>query len=325
MRIGIYGAGQMGSTHLRAFAAIDDVTVAGVADADEQRAKAAAQTVRAVPCLDLDSLLALGLDAVVIAVPNVFHARSTMTALEWGVHVFCEKPMATTLEDARRVLQTVERTGRVYQIGFNRRFAPAYAGMRALLAEGVTIFSGTIKMNDGDMRTPSWFTDPTVSGGFMYDTGIHLFDMARWQLGPIREAHCLARSSCYPDRDDAVVLLRFVSGAIVSYSTCGHATWTAPTERIELFGDHQAIVTEGFERLTHTPGLGQPAVTRDFSALPTPDRLGYTQEARAFVEAITRGHAPKVTAEDAYCAIELVDACYRSAASGGAPVRLPEK
>ncbi len=322
MRIGVFGTGQMGSTHVRTFAAIDGVAVVGVADADGQRARAAAGAVGAAPCPDLESLLALGLDAVVVAVPNVLHARSTITALERGVHVFCEKPMATTLEDARRVRETVERTGRVYQMGFNRRFAPAYAGMRELVAGGVTVFSGTIKMNDGDMRTPSWFSDRTVSGGFMFDTGVHLFDMARWQLGAVREVHCLARSSCYPDQDDAVALLHFVSGAIVSYSTCGHATWTAPTERIELFGDHQAIVTEGFERLTYTPGVGQPAVTRDFSVLATAERLGYTQEDRAFVEAVSRGQASKVTAEDAYRSIELVDACYRSAESGGAPVRL---
>ncbi len=322
MRIGIYGTGQMGSVHARTFAGIDGVTVAGVADTDEQRARNAAAAVGAVSCPDLDSLLGLGLDAVLVAVPNVLHARSTITALERGIHVFCEKPMAITLDDARRVLQAVERTGRVYQIGFNRRFAPAYAGMREVLAGGVTIFSGTMKMNDGDMRTPSWFADRTMSGGFMYDTGIHLFDMARWQLGPVQTVCCLARSSCYPDQDDAVVILNFQRGAIVAFSTCGHATWTAPTERVELFGDHQAIVTEGFERLTYTPGLGQPAVTRDFSALPSPERLGYVQEDRAFVEAIARGRTPGVTAEDAYRAVELVDACYRSAASGGVPVRL---
>ncbi len=322
MRIGVYGTGQMGSVHARTLAAIDGVTVAGVADADELRASAAASAVGAQPCPDLESLLALGLDAVVVAVPNVLHARSTITALERGIHVFCEKPMATSLEDARRVLGVVERTGRVYQMGFNRRFAPAYAGMRDLLAGGVRVFSGTMKMNDGDMRTPSWFSDRTISGGFMYDTGIHLLDMARWQLGPLQDVRCLARSSCYPDLDDAVALLTFTSGAIVTFSTCGHATWTAPTERIELYGDHQAITTEGFERLTHTPGPGQPAVTRDFSSLPAPERLGYVQEDRAFVEAVTRGQAAQVTAEDAYRSIELVDACYRSAAAGGAPVRL---
>jgi myo-inositol 2-dehydrogenase/D-chiro-inositol 1-dehydrogenase len=238
------------------------------------------------------------LDAVFVAVPNIHHAQSCMTALERGVHVFCEKPMATSLEDARRVLQTVERTGRAYQMGFNRRFAPAYAGLRALVAGGMTVYSGTIKMNDGDMRTPAWFSDPAISGGFIYDTGIHLLDTARWVLGPIDEVRCLARSSCYPDLDDVVALLRSRSGAIVTFSTCGHATWTAPTERVELFGDHATAVTEGFER------------------------LGYEQEEQAFLEAIVTGRPTPVSAEDAYRAVELVDACYRSAAADGAPVRL---
>ncbi len=322
MRLGICGAGQMGAAHVRHFSAVPDVTVVGVADADEGRARAAAATVGATPCPDINALLALGLDAVVIAVPNRYHAEATINALEHGVHVFCEKPMATTVEDARRVLAVVERTGRLYQMGFNRRFSPVYAGAREILTGGVTVFSCTIKMNDGDMRTPAWFTDPTMSGGFMYDTAIHLLDMARWLLGPVRDVRCLARSSCYPDQDDVIALLRFAGGALAAFSTCGHATWTPPTERIELFGDHAAIVSEGFERLTYTPGLGEPVVTRDFGALPVAERLGYAQEAHAFAQAVGRGQPLGPTAEDACRAIELVDACYRSAAADGATIRV---
>ncbi len=110
MRIGVYGAGQMGTAHVRHFSAVPDTTVVGVADADEQRAKAAAAAIGATPCPDLDTLLGLRPDAVVIVVPNVHHASASIAALERGVHVFCEKPMATTVEDGRRVLRTVERT-----------------------------------------------------------------------------------------------------------------------------------------------------------------------------------------------------------------------
>jgi myo-inositol 2-dehydrogenase/D-chiro-inositol 1-dehydrogenase len=322
MRIGVYGAGRMGGVHARTLAGFGGVSVVGVADADEAQARATAGAVDARPCPDLDTLLAMRLDAVFIAVPNVHHARACIAALERGAHVFCEKPMATNLEDARRVLQTVERTRRAYQIGFNRRFAPAYAGLRALVSGGMTVYSGTLKMNDGDMRTPVWFSDPAVSGGFLYDTGIHLLDLARWILGPIDEVRCLARSSCYPDADDAVALLRSRSGAILTYSTCGHATWTAPTERVELFGDHAAALTEGFERLTHAPGLGRSTAMHDFRALPYEQRLGYEQEERAFLEAIVSGRPTSVSAEDAYRATELVDACYRSAAADGSAVRL---
>jgi len=322
MRIGVYGAGQMGAAHVRHFAAVPDTTVVGVADADESRARAAAVTSGATPCPDLDTLLGLRLDAVVIVVPNVHHAAASITALERGVHVFCEKPMATTVEDARRVLAAVERTRCIYQPGFNRRFAPVYAGVRELLASGVGVFSGAMKMNDGDMRAPVWFSDPKISGGFMYDTAIHLLDLVPWLLGPVQDVRCLARSSCYPDQDDATMLLRFRSGALLAFSTCGHATWTGPLERIEFFGDHAAIATESFERLTYTPGLDQPATTKDFGAFPIPQRLGYAQEALAFVQGVERGRGDGPTAEDAFRAVELVDACYRSAAADGAPVRL---
>src|SRR5437867_1576357 len=187
---------------------------------------------------------------------------------------------------------------------------------------GVGVFSGTMKMNDGDMRTPVWFSDPKISGGFMYDTAIHLLDLVCWLLGPVQEVRCLTRSSCYPDQDDAVMLLRFHSGALVAFTTCGHATWTGPLERLELFGDHAALVTEGFERLTYTPARDQPAVTRDFGAFPVPERLGYAQETRVFTESVARNQAGGPTAEDAFRAVEFVDACYRSAAGDGAPVRL---
>ncbi|MGQ0569140.1 MAG: Gfo/Idh/MocA family protein [Armatimonadota bacterium] len=322
MRLGVYGAGQMGSVHARSLAAASGVVMVGIADADEQRARTTAAAVGATPCADLEALLTLSLDAVVIAVPNVLHASACITALEQGVHVFCEKPMATNLDDGRRVMETVGRTGRAYQMGFNRRFAPAYVELRDLVARGMTVFSGTMKMNDGDMRTPSWFANRAISGGFMYDTAIHLLDTARWVLGPPDDVRCLARSSCYPDLDDAVMLLRFRSGAIVAFSTCGHATWTAPTERVEFFGDHAAVMTEGFERLTYTPAPGQPAVTRDFGALPTAQRLGYEHEERAFLNAVNHGQITPVTAEDAYRALELVDACYRSAADQGTAVRI---
>ena len=322
MRIAVYGAGQMGAAHVRHFSVLPDTTIAGVADADERRARSAAAAVGATPCPDLDSLLALRPDAVVIVVPNIHHAAAAIAALERGVHVFCEKPMATTVQDARAVLRAVERTRRIYQLGFNRRFAPVYTGLREILAGGVGVFSGAMKMNDGDMRTPVWFSDPKISGGFLYDTAIHLLDLVRWLLGPVQEVRCLTRSSCYPDQDDAVMLLRFHSGALVAFTTCGHATWTGPLERLELFGDHAALVTEGFERLTYTPARDQPAVTRDFGAFPVPERLGYAQETRVFTESVARNQAGGPTAEDAFRAVEFVDACYRSAAGDGAPVRL---
>src|SRR2546422_7516545 len=143
VRIGVYGAGQMGAAHVRHFSAVPGTTVVGVADADEQRARSAAAAIGATPCPDLETLLGLRPDAVVIVVPNIHHAAAAIAALERGVHVFCEKPMATTVQDALAVLRAVERTRRIYQLGFNRRFAPVYTGLRQILAGRGGGVSGT--------------------------------------------------------------------------------------------------------------------------------------------------------------------------------------
>jgi len=322
VKVGLIGAGAMGRRHLQALARDSRVDIVGVADTVADAAKTAAESVGAQPCRDLAALAGLGVDAVFVTLPNVYHGPVVLEALDRKLHVFSEKPMATTLEAGRQIRDQVRRNRRVYQMGFNRRWAPAYRFLRRHVEDGFVPFSANVKMNDGDMLTPAWFSDPKISGGFMYDTGIHLLDLVRWLLGPIQEVRCLTRSSCYPDQDDAVMLLRFTSGALVAFSSCGHATWTGPLERIEFYGDHTAIVTDGFERLTHTPGRDQPAVTQDFSAIPVPDRLGYAPEVRAFLQGITDGRPGGPTAEDAFRAVECVDACYRSAAAEGAPVRL---
>src|SRR3989441_2510392 len=168
MRIGVYGAGQMGAAHVRHVSAVPGTTVVGVADADDQRARSAAAAIGATPCPDLDTLLGLRPDAVVIVVPNIHHAAASIAALERGVHVFCEKPMATTIEDARRVLRTVERTGRLYQLGFNRRFAPVYTGVRELLTGGGRgVFWGK-EGKSGGTRAPGPVWRPPNSRGVAF-------------------------------------------------------------------------------------------------------------------------------------------------------------
>jgi myo-inositol 2-dehydrogenase/D-chiro-inositol 1-dehydrogenase len=77
------------------------------------------------------------------------------------------------------------------------------------------------------------------------------------------------------------------------------------------------------EKVTYAPGLGQAIVHHDFLQLGIPDKWGYREEDRLFVDAVVEGKTPPVTAEDGYRAIELVEACYRSAQQDGARLRLP--
>jgi len=91
---------------------------------------------------------------------------------------------------------------------------------------------------------------------------------------------------------------------------------------MEIFGPHQAVVTDEMERVILSPGLGREIVTRGYAQLPMEEKWGYRMEDRGFVDAVLEGQPPSVTAEDGLRATELVEACYRSA-RGGVEVRLP--
>ncbi|MDI7276509.1 MAG: Gfo/Idh/MocA family oxidoreductase [Anaerolineae bacterium] len=116
-------------------------------------------------------------------------------------------------------------------------------------------------------------------------------------------------------------MLTFASGHSATFSSCAHAAWGFPFERIELYGEHASIVTEEMDRVLYTPGLDRETVINDYSRLAVAERWGYAEEDRLFVDAVLQGGPPPVTAEDGLRSVELVDAFYRSA-EARAPVRL---
>jgi myo-inositol 2-dehydrogenase/D-chiro-inositol 1-dehydrogenase len=126
VKVGLVGAGEMGRRHLSALARDPRVEIAGVADTDEVAARAAANDFGGRPCRTVADLAELGVDAAYVALPNAYHGAVAVDAMDRGLHVFSEKPMATSLHEARQIAACVRRSGRVYQMGFNRRFAPAY-------------------------------------------------------------------------------------------------------------------------------------------------------------------------------------------------------
>ncbi len=325
IRVGLIGAGLMGKRHLEALSRDDRVRIVGVADAAPAAAEAAAAPVGATAGRSLADLVRLGVDAVFVTVPNVYHAPVVLEALGHGLHVFAEKPMAIRLDDGRRIAERVRTGDRVYQMGFNRRWAPAYRFLRERIEAGFVPCSATVKINDGDMLTPTWYTNVEVCGGFMYDTGVHLVDLCAWLIGPIETVSALGRRSCYPDYDDIVMWLRCAGDRPVGFTTCGHASWAAPQERVELYGDHALLVSEDLDRVRHTT---REAPHAEWRQLPSPDLVtlwGYAAEDRAFVDACLGLAASPVTVDDAFHSIAVLDAAYASIRQGGAPVPVPKE
>jgi myo-inositol 2-dehydrogenase/D-chiro-inositol 1-dehydrogenase len=159
----------------------------------------------------------------------------------------------------------------------------------------------------------------------MYDTAVHLVDMVSWLIGPVETVAAMGRRSCYPDYDDIAMLLRCRGDRPVAFTTCGHASWAAPQERVELYGDHALLVSEDLDRVRHTTRQDPKA---DWQQLPSSDLLslwGYVEEDRSFIAACLGEAAPPVTVKDAFHSIAVLDAAYTSISRGGAPVAVPQE
>lgn len=311
IRVGIIGAGYIGNVHAALLARDERVEVSRVYDIAAERAETLARTTAAVVAASADELID-AVDAVYITTPNTKHTELAVAAARAGRHVFCEKPMATTLEDARRVMEAANRSGRVFQVGHNRRFAPVYASLRRILVEESAPHSAHVKMNRGELINPSWVADAATTGGFLYETTIHMFDMMRFLFGEVRELSAIGSQHEYAEVDDFSVMLKFESGVHATLCSSADASWLFPFERIEVFCHHRTIVTNEMESLIISEGLKGHHLTRSMHQLTKEEKWGYAQEDKAFVDTVFDESEALVTAHDGYKSVELVDACYRA-------------
>ena len=313
LKVGMIGAGYMGSQHARILASDERVRVEAIYDLAPARASLCAKECGAQTVESVERLIEM-VDAVFITTPNTRHVEAALSAISAERHVFCEKPLATSLVEARRILETSRHSRGLFQIGHNRRFAPVYQAAKKLIEQaGLSPHSAHSKMNRGELLKPDWVGDPAVTGGFLYETTIHMLDLLRWLFGEVESAIVHATSHEYPETDDFSMLFRFHSGTHATLASSADASWQFPFERVEVFSHHATIETQEMERISHTTGLEASLVTESFDQLPRESRWGYVQEDRAFVDAILHGEPAPVTALDGYQAVELVDACYRAA------------
>ena len=315
LRVGIIGAGYIGGLHAGVLARDDRVQIAAVHDAAAERAVRLAESTRSDVAKSVAELIA-GVEAVFITTPNTKHTTIAQAAIDAGKHVFCEKPVSTSIDEARAVLDAASKSKSVFQVGHNRRFAPVYTTLKQMLSESGPAHSAHVKMNRGELLNPEWVGDPQITGGFLYETPIHMFDMLRFLFGEVASLDAVGSSHEYPETDDFSVLLRFENGMHATMATCADASWLFPYERIEVFCYHRTFVTREMESITQSEGLDGRHITKTMQQLSKEEKGGYVQEDRAFVDSVLAGTAAAVTALDGFKSVELVDACYRAVQTG---------
>ena len=324
LNVGVIGLGSQAQNHLSVLSRDKRVRIAGVADVVESIAEYTSKRYSCAKYKDYHDLIDTEqLDAIYLVTPNVYHYETLNYALSKRLNIFCEKPMVINLDHARELVDMVKTTGVVFQVGHNRRFSPVYKKLKELISSRIKPYMVIIKMVTGELQRPAWGADPKISGGHLYDTTLHMLDMARWLFGEVAEVRCRAEANVYPAMlNDFWITLKHQSGLEVPIFSSGHASWIIPFERVEVIGDHCCAITEELNRISYTLGLDLPTQTEEFHYLPMTSTWGVEEEDQLFVDALVSKKNPPVTVEDGYKTIEIIEACYR-ANQTGKPVQLP--
>ncbi|MBO8163516.1 MAG: Gfo/Idh/MocA family oxidoreductase [Brevibacillus sp.] len=319
VRVGILGAGAIAKVHTSILKKDKRVEIVGVADILIERAAALAKEAGDVKAVtSLEELFDLGVDAVYVTTPNTLHVEPVLKCLKQDIHVFSEKPMATSLVEAEQIRDAAQTSKAVYNLGMNRRYASVYKRVKELIDSGeVRPYLANIKMNRGELLNPPWTSNPEVTGGFLYETPFHLMDLSRYLFGEVQTVQCEARQNISEsEMDTFAILLTFETGTIATFVTYAHAGWSFPFESVEVYGTYATVATQELEKVMYAPGLKQAAQVSDFFQVSVEEKWGYAEEDRLFIDAIVEGTKPPVSAEDGFRSIRLLEAIYESARTG---------
>ncbi|HEU4758795.1 MAG TPA: Gfo/Idh/MocA family oxidoreductase [Dehalococcoidia bacterium] len=331
MRVGIIGAGLQGWRRAPALKACADAGLAVVGSAHLAAARRLAAELDG--CDAVEGWEAVverpGLDAVIVCTPPHLHARISIAAMERGLHVLCEKPLARTLAEAEAMVDAATRAGVVLKCGFNHRHHPGIQLARRWLDEGRIGEPIFLRCCYGIGGRPGyekeWRADPRlVGGGQLMEQGIHAVDLARWFLGELTAVTAMLSTGFWPVQpleDNAFVLYRAAGGAMASI----HSSLTQWKNlfSLEVYGQDGYATVEGLGSAygTERAVLGR----RDFEApfgeeiveFRGPDR-SWQEEWREFAAATGNGGRPLGDGRDGLEAMRLVCAAYRAAREGRA-------
>jgi myo-inositol 2-dehydrogenase / D-chiro-inositol 1-dehydrogenase len=314
--VGLIGAGKIGRFHARTLVAeIPKLKLKAVADADAAAAHALAEEV-GVEATHVDGLLST-VDAVLITTPPDTHAELIRKAASAGKHVFCEKPLATTVVDARAALEAAESAGVLLQIGYNRRFDARFRDVRDAVAQGRIGTPWLLRISSRD-PTPPPAAYLEHSGGLFLDTTSHDLDLARFVLRTeileiaVRGASLVdPNAAAVGDVDTVVVSLAFANGAFGAIDNCRMSAY-GYDQRLEVHGSKGLASAENDRRqqavLADAAGFHEPTLPDFYIDRYAP---AFMRELESFANALEGGEL-EVSGRDGLAAVIAAAAARRS-------------
>lgn len=316
MRIGILGLGRIGAFHAETLAGLDAVDSLVFSDPFADAAKTAAERFGAQVADSPEALLAAGVDGIVVAAATDAHPALILAAVEAGVPVFCEKPVARTMAEGVAVLNAVKDSGVEIQIGYQRRFDAGFTAARDAVRSGELGLLHSVRSTTLDPAPPP-AAYIAASGGIFRDCSVHDFDIIRWVTGrEVTEVYAVGgnRGADYikeaGDADTTGAILTLDDGTIAVVSNSRHNA-RGYDVRMDLHGFKDSISVGLEDKLplrSVEPGVTFPAgVPHDFFM----DRFipAYRAELTAFTEVVAGNRPSPCTVAEALEAGWIADAC----------------
>ena len=329
MRICLIGAGRIGRLHGSLVAAQRGVDEIVVADVDPARAAETAAAIGGRVARTAEEAMD-GAEAVIVAASTDAHARLVAAAVERGLPTFCEKPLAFDLPETVELVERIEARGAVVQVGFQRRFDPAYREARRLVESGELGTVYLVRLVASDHEPPPEAYIPH-SGGLFRDSSIHDFDALRWVTGQeVDEVYATGSVRGFPvferydDIDTGAAILHLADGSLGVLSQTRHDPLGYDI-RMEIVGSRDAV-TVGLGQGTPLRSLESDAPTLAgpaWQTFLTRFATAYEEELTTFLR-VARGEVPSpCTAREALQAMRVAVAAGRSR-SEHRPVRLDD-
>lgn len=337
LKAAIVGAGILGRRYARVLHELDGVAPVAVMSRTTASAEPLAATYGVPAFTDLEQMLdTVACDVVCIATPDHLHLRPVLAALERGLHVMVEKPLATTTADARTMVSEAEARGLVLQVNYSQRFAPEYAWMRERIAAGAIGRVALVQWSKQDtIFVPTKMIGWAAHTSPVFFMTSHELDLVCWFLGAravsvnARERRGVLESRGIDTHDAVDALVAFEDGTSAAF----HTSWIHPeswpqlvTETVTIVGEHGAIRYENVGRRLQWQGVDGGGViefTEPHTATEVDGRLlgAFRTSLEVFLHAVRNGKQPDTSAARTLHVVALQEAILEAARSG-APVTL---
>jgi predicted dehydrogenase len=306
LRIGVIGAGVMGSNHARVFSGLAGGRLVGIADTDRAVAENVARQLDCEAVTGVSELLDLGVEAVTIAAPTHLHHQIALDCIARGVHVLVEKPIASTTEEGRDIIDAAKRAGVTLMVGHVERFNPAVQAIKDAIRNEDILSIGITRVGP--------FPPRMSNVGVVIDLAVHDIDLIQWFTdSEIVEVQPQVSSFVAEREDIALLQFRTASGVLAHINT----NWLTPfkarsvtvaTRKKYIMGD---LLTR---QVTECFGF-QPDGSYSMRHLS----VGYAEPLRselaAFLQAVRTGTAPAVTGEQGVDSLEIATRCLQKPAA----------